>query len=515
MRPPGVVRAHRQDLLISAAVFVCALGVRWPHLMSLPAFSDESLEVRWGMDIALGRRWPLTGYDAYYGPLFSYLIAAGFKCFGFHLALPRTMIAVCGALTVTATYWCGRLLHGRWTGVLASVMAASSPALALYSSHYAWSNSLTPLFATLAFTALSFAIERRSRALLAVGGLLAGLTIQTHPLTMVAFAGTAMWLIYSARRSDWLGTAELTALAAWSAVGYAPVIAANIVRPLISLRLATQRTYAFAPTVSPGEYLSRLLDLVRTFVDMLAGGLAFERIPASPVAFVLAGAVLLWIVAADWVKGKRLIASWLLATVLLLPFFVKLFIPRYLTFLLPLAFVGAAAAIAGSGRRITEADLTWANPRRRITVTALAGVLLTVSAYPFVVMRRYTTAALANGLSNAGYFALRDALAQRHACGPQLFVEEAGRPLIGPSWVGLYAVDHVLSLSGCKHQLMTAEKTLLALQGQEEAWVVLSNDTASRWPGQWTLAVEFPFGAPAGFERVPITLYRIRRGELP
>jgi hypothetical protein len=215
------------------------------------------------------------------------------------------------------------------------------------------------------------------------------------------------------------------------------------------------------------------------------------------------------------VKGKRLVAYWLAATILLLPFCVKLFIPRYLAFLLPISFVAAASAIGRALRTITEARAP-SHRRRRIAGTVLAGaVLLVVSAYPLLAIQRYTTWALTNGLSNEGYFRLRDVLTQRHACGPQLFVEEAGRPLTGPSWVGLYAVDYVLSLSGCEHQFLTAEKTMLALADQEDAWVVLSSETASSWPAPWTLDAEVLFGAPAGFERVPLTLYRLRRAQRP
>ena len=516
MRSVGFSRTYRSDVLISGSLFLCALAVRWPHLMLLPAFSDESLEVRWAMDIAMGRRLPLTAYDAYDGPLFPYLIAAGFKCFGFTLAVPRTIIAVCGALTVPATFWLGRLMADRWTGVLAACLAATSPALVLYSSHYAWSNSLTPLFATLAFTALYVGVERRNSAVLSLAGVLAALAIQTHPLTAVVFAGAALWLIPWRRRESELSRGQLSRLAAWCVVGYAPMIAANVLRPLISARLASQRTYAFAPTLHPGEYLSRLVDLIRTFVDMLAGGLAFDRVPASPVAFVLAGGVLLWIVGVDWVKGKGLVAWWIVSTMIVLPFVVKLFIPRYLAFLLPVSFVAAASAIGPALRAITEAHAASSHRRRRIAGTFVAcTVVLVVSAYPLRAMQRYTTSALANGLSNEGYFRLRDVLTQRHACGRQLLVEEADRPLTGPSWVGLYAVDYVLSLSGCEHQFLTAEKTRLALADQDEAWVVLSSDTASRWPTPWTLNAEFVFGAPAGFERVPLTLYRVRRARRP
>ena len=204
------------------------------------------------------------------------------------------------------------------------------------------------------------------------------------------------------------------------------------------------------------------------------------------------------------------------ASVLLMPAFVKLFIPRYLAFLLPLSFAAAASGVSRMLRGITDASTAFTPRTRRLAGGVLGcAILLLVSAFPLRLMQRYNTWALTNGLSNEGYFRLRDVLAERHACSGKLFVEEPGRPLVSPSWVGLYAVDYVLSLSACEHRFLTAEKTMLALADRRDAWVVLSNDTAARWPKEWTLDSEFVFGAPAGFERVPITLYRARRGRRP
>lgn len=480
--------------------------------MLLPAFSDESLEVRWAMDIALGRRLPLTAYDSYYGPLFPYLIAAAFKIFGLGLTVPRTVIMVFGALTAPATFWCGRIVGGRWTGAIAGALVVASPTLVLYSSHYAWSNSLTPCFSTLAVTCLCAGVQRQSRAALAMGGALVALTIQTHPLTIVGWAGAVFWLIHSRRRHPWLTWNELARPAVFCAIGYAPMLVANVLKPAISLRLALQRTYVFSPTAEPGEYIRRMVDLLKTLVDMLAGGLGVERFPATTTALVVASAALMAMVIADWMRGTRLIACMIVSTILLMPWCVKLFMPRYLAFLLPVSFVAAVDPMVMAVRSAAESQAPAQRRSWQVAASALALVMLAAALwFPSRVLDRYSNWALANGLSNEGYFRLRAAASDRHACGPRLFVEEVGRPLVNPAWVGLYAVDYVLSLSGCEHALLTIEQAKVILGDGADGWAVLSADSLSKFSAEWHLRPEFLFGAPAGFERVPIGLYRIGR----
>ena len=510
------LRRHAADILISLVLFVGALVIRRPHLMLLPAFSDESLEVRWAMDIALGRRLPLTAYDSYYGPLFPYLIAGAFKVFGVGLTVPRTVIMVFGSLTASAAFWCGRVVSGRWTGAIAGCLVAVSPALVLYSSHYGWSNSLTPCFSILAVTCLYLGVQRENRRALAIGGALVALTLQTHPLTVVGWAGAAFWLIHSRRRYPWLTSYEVARCAVFFAIGYSPMLLANVLTPATSLRLAVQRTYAFAPTVDPAEYTRRLVDLLTTLVDMLAGGLAVERFPAIPAAFVVAAAVLMALVVADWVRGTRLISCIIISTILLMPWAVKLFMPRYLAFLLPISFVAAASLLVTGVRAALESQPP-AQQRMGAVMMGVAGVIMLAAAlwYPSRLLERYSNWALANGLSNDAYFRLLGVVSDQHACGPQLLVEEVGRPLVNPAWVGLYAVDHVLSLSGCEHALLTIEQAKLRLEGGEDGWAVLSIASVSQFSEEWHLRSQFLFGAPAGFERVPIGLYRIARRHGP
>ena len=72
---------------------------------------------------------------------------------------------------------------------------------------------------------------------------------------------------------------------------------------------------------------------------------------------------------------------------------------------------------------------------------------------------------------------------------------------MNPAWVGLYAVDHVLSLSGCEHALLTIEQAKLRLEGGEDGWAVLSIASVSQFSEEWHLRSQFLFGAPAGFEQ--------------
>jgi hypothetical protein len=128
---------------------------------------------------------------------------------------------------------------------------------------------------------------------------------------------------------------------------------------------------------------------------------------------------------------------------------------------------------------------------------------------------RYVAWVTARGLTNDGYFRLRQALTDARACGGSLFVEDVGRPLVNPAWNGLYAADYVLTLTGCDHTLATVPRLSAELAGRRDAWVVMSGATAASWPPAWKLDAAYLFGAPAGPDRIPIGLYRLTRVGMP
>ncbi|MFN8538183.1 MAG: glycosyltransferase family 39 protein [Thermomicrobiales bacterium] len=92
-----------------------AAAVRWPYLMRLPKFTDETVEVR-VFQIVEGQAFPLTAFDPINGPIHAYVLAAFFKIFGYHMVLPRLVSLVFGALTIGAIYLLGKAIAGGGRG---------------------------------------------------------------------------------------------------------------------------------------------------------------------------------------------------------------------------------------------------------------------------------------------------------------------------------------------------------------------------------------------------------------
>ena len=104
------------DVAIILALAGLALAIRWPYLLRLPHFTDETVELEWSLAIWRGEIFPLTASDRYYGPLHAYLVAGAFWLFGPSIILPRAIVMIFGAATVALTYLLGRALAGarRW-----------------------------------------------------------------------------------------------------------------------------------------------------------------------------------------------------------------------------------------------------------------------------------------------------------------------------------------------------------------------------------------------------------------
>ena len=197
------------------ALCVVAAVVRWPYLMRLPKFTDETVEVRWVFQIVAGEAFPLTAFDPYYGPIHAYILAACFKVFGYQMVLPRLVSLVFGALTVGATYLLGRELAGRWVGALGAALLLTAPQHIVVNSHVAWENATTPLYTTLCCWALvrfvneewrmkngelTRSVRWRSVGWIGLCGVLFGLAVQTHPGTIVLGPGLALAFLWHAWR---------------------------------------------------------------------------------------------------------------------------------------------------------------------------------------------------------------------------------------------------------------------------------------------------------------------------
>lgn len=359
--------------ILLVVLFSAALAVRLPNLLLVPRYIDEGVEVMWALDIAQGIRLPLTAVDAYYGPFFPYLIAGLFRVFGEGLLLPRLTTAIFGALTVTATYWLGRVMWDWRAGLIAGALALTNPVLVV-TSHYGWSNSLVPFFFTVTAVCLYAGVSRQDGKLLALSGLLAAVTLQTHPLASVGLAGMLAWFLLRRDIGAWLRRRATWLALGLFLLGYSPMIVANLGFGRSMLSDALHRQYAFAPTILPVEYAMRLVGLLRHIYNIIGDAPLDTYGALLPIGVVsaclLAGGMVL-----AWRRGNSLPAAVLISTVVLLPVMVRVFVEatgdRYITFLVPhrtgsdrrgdsrgRAMVDGGSAAAEEHRSVTAAGTT-------------------------------------------------------------------------------------------------------------------------------------------------------------
>lgn len=313
---------------LPAVLLLSATALRWPLLLEWPPFTDESREILLSLAVAHGERWPLTGFDAYIGPLHTYLLAGFFAVFGSSIMLPRGLVMGLNLLAVGFTYLIGRRVGGQATGLLAAGWVALSPMWIVVNSHVAWSGSTTPTYIVAMALAAQRALEsdgRRAGWWLVGAGFLLGLAGQTHPTALLIAPGLALAVLASRRGLRWLGSPWpwLGLLAAL--IASLPLIIVNLVmNPGRSITEASAVGYAWAPTLDPLVYSGRAPRMWWAALSSAAGSGNPIDLADWPTLFpVMAALLFLLLVGAGaaivWRRGQRTIPLLLISQPLLLP----------------------------------------------------------------------------------------------------------------------------------------------------------------------------------------------------
>lgn len=374
------------------ALLLLALLLRLPYLQQIPRFTDEWDDTETALAIAHEPGyWPLISNDHYNGPLFHYLLAAGFRL-GAGLWWPRALALLLGLGAVLATAALARSLArllweprpattsavtaraddpaARTTraGLIAGLLMATSFVPVAVGSHIAWSNSGTPLWTTLFLWLLVEALRRDDPRRLVLAGLAGGLAQQTHPSVLAILLGAALWAALCRPRwlrGPWPYAAALAALLALS-----NVIVFNLQSAEGgSLAMARERDYAFSGRLpEPGAYLRNVGGALRlswqmlgssfqATIDETADGAALRRQLLSPGALAAVLSGLLAMAALARRRAGSLPALLWLVALLFLPLFNQAWhhyiLARYLAPLLPPCFAAIGLVLApGLGRAV-------------------------------------------------------------------------------------------------------------------------------------------------------------------
>ena len=485
----------KMDLALVGVLLAVAAAVRLPYLNLVPVISDEAFEVLVALAVRQGQ-WVWFGpVNPTAGPLLTYLLALAFWLFGTPLYLPRAVIMVIGVLTVGATYFLGRSLGGhraapaagRWAGAIAGLLLAFSPSHTIVNSHVAWSNSATPLFSTLAFTALHVALRergagqprRRQGWFLVLAGLLYGLALQTHVSMIVVAPGLLIWFLARRDIGAWLRRPWPYLALGAAILGYGNMIAYNLMTRGGAVADFQTHTYAWVSEPTWATYWTNLKAMVGA-VALTLGGRIPE--PHDPLASVVMALLLAWLVAALlyalW-RGETMPLWIILSALLIMPYFNQrykgLLSQRYTAFLLPLGFAVMGLA---AGHFLEWIRKQARGPRRALAICSVA-LILFLAVYPVRSTLAYYAREIQAGRDNRLSLTMADYLHDNLPADANLYLSSN---LIGKRGDGGYrylrAMYYWLTLKGVEHYVLDFSDLLARLEAdpQQETWLLLTAD---------------------------------------
>jgi hypothetical protein len=399
------------DVLLVSMLMGLAGAVRWPNLLLSPQFPSIGAAILLAMDVLDGRAFPLADDAPYLGAPFIYLLATVYKLFGPSVEITMLVPLAIGTLTIIPTYLLGRELAGRMAGLLAGALLATAGAHVVVTSHVPLSHSLTPLCSTFTLWLLARAVVRHSGWSLALAGLMAGLTLQTHPTVLPLLAGSAVAVVLV--RPAWLRTRWPYIAIVLAVLGYSTLLAHHIRTgfAVVADIESKQAEYLDGGTdveedTDRGIYLTNLASLSVSLARMASGEINERSSSAEFVSdpWVLsypALAILGALIAAR--RGNPLLLVALALAVFWPPLLSGKYKPildgRYLMPDLPVIFVDVAVAFAA---------LTGLLMRGMPAIRLAGGALLLVGAvalvlHPLAPLDRFYKESQEDGFSNALY----------------------------------------------------------------------------------------------------------------
>ena len=198
------------EACVLAALWIVAVGIRLPHLWSVPAVGDDADQLVLALARSQGGAWPASGAGLLsVGALHELLFASAFAIVGPSPYLPRLVTAIQAALTVPLVYVLTRELcrplgrrrieeafvMPRLAGLVAAGLLATSAAHVVVTSHVARAESFLPVLVIGLLFAVERALNGANGRWLLLAGALFGLALQTSPLVLAIVPGLllAVW----------------------------------------------------------------------------------------------------------------------------------------------------------------------------------------------------------------------------------------------------------------------------------------------------------------------------------
>lgn len=423
---------HRFGVTEAVVIAILALTVRIPYLHLVPHWSAGN-ENYLALEILEGAR-PLTNQNPHLGALSPYIIALTFLITGVNPWTPRLIPLIAGIATVLLTWRLGVLTCSRRSGFLAGVLMSAAWYHVVFTSHYPWSNSLTPFFATAFLLVLHHLTcarhqplsTRKYSSLALAAGLLFGLGMQTHPEMISLLPVVILLLVIRARHAvRWLRSRTPWLMLIGGIAGYGNMIWYNCIHRFQSVSYGlTQPEYAltqeYTATSVAGNYLQEFLYLPRIILGFYDDSIPWRAYAGYSVLWlfwllVLAGTALC-------IQRKQYIvpaAFW--SMFLIIPVInsnYTLYLGRYLVFMFPPALILVSETL--------NRGLDTTAPGRLAGIPKLLSVALFALLFlmPVYRIRLYYGECEASGKTRERYFHLADLLKTSTLQRPLVLLDE-------------------------------------------------------------------------------------------
>ena len=399
-----ILRAHRRitwhtltpaqrSLLIDATLivflFLLALILRLPYLHDVPRYPwDELRESGVALSLARGEAFPLTNFDSYIGALYNYILAGAFFVFGEHPGVPHLVVAFICSATAPILYLFGKEIDGRATGLIAATLFSCNAQQIFNGSHWGYSNSLTPVFSTLALWLIWRALKRERPWSLLGGAFAFGLALQTHPGAIVLVPAIVIVFFFDGRQ--WFrGRWPFFAIGA-AALGYANVIVYNIATRGggLAAGLAQREHYAAGRSLTLEMYPSHFLRGIGMFMSLFEGSGIWGDTPVPWWLQTLLFGVLLVSLLIGYgllvLRRDYLIPLALISSLVFVPLLAGYWVDhhRYWMLTLPPGLIAIALTITSAARWAAARYVAW--PIYAVT-SLMVGML---AAYPLPALWR-------------------------------------------------------------------------------------------------------------------------------
>ena len=196
------IKKNKFEFVSLVLIILLALSLRLYRISEFMTFlGDEGRDVRIVRDLITKGNLVFIGPQTsignmYLGPLYYYMMAPALFLSGLNPVGPAILNAFLGTLTVFLTYFVGKRLFDKRTGLIASLLYAVSPVAIIY-SRSSWNPNPMPLFALVCIWGIYEVWQPKKYFWLPIVGISFAFALQMHYLGLLLVPVLGLFWLFS------------------------------------------------------------------------------------------------------------------------------------------------------------------------------------------------------------------------------------------------------------------------------------------------------------------------------